>query len=141
MTQRPAEDQGTDDLPVIEFISPIPGFPDHRRFVLLRLDDDGVLYSLTSADQPAVRFLVMPPAPLFPEYTPEIPQESADLLGVTDPADVLVLLVVTAGETAAATTANLLAPILVDQASRRALQVVLTGSDLPVRAGLAAAAA
>ena len=47
---------------------------------------------------------------------------------------------VTAGETAAETTANLLAPILVDQASRRALQVVLTGSGLPVRAELMAVA-
>ena len=133
-------DATTGDLPVIEFVSPIPGFPEHSRFVLVRLDDDGALYSLTSTHDPRVRFLVMPPTPFFPEYTPEIPQESADLLGVTDAGDVLVLLVVTAGRTAAATTANLLAPILVDQGSRRALQVVLTGTDLPVRAGLAAAA-
>jgi flagellar assembly factor FliW len=26
------------DLPVIEFVRPIPGFPDHRRFVLTRID-------------------------------------------------------------------------------------------------------
>jgi flagellar assembly factor FliW len=32
------------------------------------------------------------------------------------------------------TTANLLAPIVVDRDSRRAMQVVLTGSGMPIRA-------
>jgi flagellar assembly factor FliW len=32
------------------------------------------------------------------------------------------------------TTANLLAPIVVDQDSRRAMQVILNGSTMPVRA-------
>lgn len=138
MTAKPQKAQQDGDLPVIDFVSPMPGFGGHTRFVLVRLDEDGLLYALTSLHDPEVRFLVMPPIPFFPNYAPDLPQESADLLGVTDADQVLVLLVVTAGETAEQTTANLLAPIVVDQSRRRALQVVLTGSDLPVRAELTA---
>lgn len=127
------------DLPVIDFVAPMPGFAEHRRFVLVRLDDDGLLYALTSLFDPEIRFLVVSPASFFPDYAPEVPRETVDLLGIGDPDQLLMLLVVNAGESAADATANLLAPILIDQAGLRAVQVVLTGSGLPVRAELMAA--
>jgi flagellar assembly factor FliW len=128
----------TDELPVIEFVKPMPGFPDRRRFVLTRMDDDGFLYALRALDEPALRFLVVAPAPFFPDYEPEIDDDTLDLLDPPDASTLLILLVVSAGDSAADATANLLAPIVVDRASRRAAQVVQSGSDLPLRAPLAA---
>jgi flagellar assembly factor FliW len=127
-----------DDLPTIEFAAPIPGFPEHRRFMLVRLDEDGLMFELASTEDPNLRFLVVPPAVFFPDYAPEVSEEPLEALGVDEAHldQVLILLVVTIGATPADATANLLAPILIDQVSRRAVQVVLTGSDLPVRAGL-----
>ncbi|GGJ82626.1 hypothetical protein GCM10010123_10360 [Pilimelia anulata] len=133
-------DQPGGDLPVIEFVAPMPGFPRHRRFVLVRLDEDGVLCALTSVEDPELRFLVVPPVPFFPRYAPELPDEALELLGTSDPERILLLLVITAGASVAESTANQLAPIVIDQVSRHALQVVLSGSDLPVRAELMAAA-
>jgi flagellar assembly factor FliW len=128
---------GSDEpMPTIEFVSPMPGFPNHRRFVLVRLDDAGLVYWLTSAEDPDIRFLVVPPLPFFPAYAPEIDDETARLLELTDDADALLLLVVSAGESTKDSTANLMAPIVIDQRARRAVQVVLTGSGYPVRAGL-----
>lgn len=138
---RPIEERmtaQTTTLPTIEFVAPIPGFPESRRFVLVRLGDEGLLYALTSLDNPDLRFLVVPPAPFFPDYAPEIGDDTLELLGGPDADQLLLLLVVTAGE--AGTTVNLLAPIVVDQGHRRAVQVILTGSDLPVRAELTASA-
>ena len=134
----PAEERMTapTDIPIIEFVSPLPGFPEHRRFVLVRLDTDGLLYAMTSADDPNLRFLVMPPTTFFPDYAPEVPQDAVESLGVTEPDSVLLLLVVTTGDKPGEATANLMAPILVEQGTRRAVQVVLAGSDLPVRAEL-----
>jgi flagellar assembly factor FliW len=125
------------ELPVIEFVRPVPGFPGHRRFVLIRVDEDGLLYALQALDEPPLRFLVVAPAPFFPDYQPEVDDDTLALLETRDPSRLLVLLVVSA-ETAAAATANLLAPIVVDQVSRRAAQVVLTGSEFALRAPLAA---
>jgi len=124
------------DVPVIEFVAPMPGFPVDRRFVLVRLDDVGVLYALTGVDNTDLRFLVVPPAPFFPDYAPEIDDESLVALGATDASGLLVLLVVTTGETARESTANLMAPIVLHEQTRRAVQLVLSGSGLDVRAPL-----
>jgi flagellar assembly factor FliW len=123
-------------VPTIEFVSAMPGFPGHHSFVLVRLGDEGQLYALTSLADPALRFLVIAPGIFFPEYAPEIDDQTVELLEVTDTEQLLVLLVVSATSSLADATANLLAPIIVDQSTRRAVQVVLNGSGLPVRAPL-----
>jgi flagellar assembly factor FliW len=132
---RPIEDAMTNsmlDLPIITMAVPMPGFPAHRQFVLVRLNDSGLLYAFTSIDDPSLRFLVAPPEPFFPDYAPEIENEVLAALNTKDPDRLLVLVVITAGVNE--TTANLLAPIIVDRDSHRAMQLVQNGSQLPVRA-------
>ena len=124
------------EIPVIELVHPMPGFPDHSRFALVQLDDDGVLCSLSSLDEPGLRFLVVPPVQFFPDYAPEVDDEAVADLGISSAEEVLVLSVLTAGETLAATTANLAAPVLVNTQTCRALQVVLDDARHPVAAPL-----
>jgi len=119
-------------LPTITMAVPMPGFPAHREFVLVRLNDDGLLYAFTSIQDPELRFLVAPPEPFFPDYAPEIDDEVFAVLNTADTDRLLLLAVITAG--VEETTANLLAPIVVDRDSMRAMQVVLSGSGYPVRA-------
>ena len=119
-------------LPTISMAVPMPGFPAHREFVLVRLNDDGLLYAFTSIQDPELRFLVAPPEPFFPDYAPEIENEVFSALNTRDTDRLLLLTVITAG--VEETTANLLAPIVVDRDSMRAMQVVLSGSGYPVRA-------
>jgi flagellar assembly factor FliW len=119
-------------LPTIDLAVPMPGFPAHRQFVLVRLNEDGLLYAFTSVDDPELRFLVAPPEPFFPDYAPEIEDEVFAALNTKDADRLLVMVVITAGVNE--TTANLLAPIIVDRDSRRAMQVVLQGTGMPVRA-------
>jgi flagellar assembly factor FliW len=119
-------------LPTITMAVPMPGFPAHREFVLVRLNDEGMLYAFTSTEDPELRFLVAPPEPFFPEYAPEIDDDVFAALNTKDPDRLLLMVVITAGTNE--TTANLLAPIVVDRDTMRAVQVVLSGSGLPVRA-------
>ena len=119
-------------LPTITMAVPMPGFPAHREFVLVRLNDDGLLYAFTSIQDPELRFLVAPPEPFFPDYAPEVEAEVFAALNTKDPDRLLLMTVITAGVDE--TTANLLAPIVVDRDSMRAMQVVLSGTGYPVRA-------
>ena len=119
-------------LPTINMAVPMPGFPAHREFALVRLHEEGLLYAFTSITDPELRFLVAPPEPFFPDYAPEIENEVFAALNTKDPDRLLLLTVITAGVNE--TTANLLAPIVVDRDSMRAVQVVLSGSGMPVRA-------
>jgi flagellar assembly factor FliW len=126
------------ELPELDFVVPPPGLEPLRRFALVSLDEDGVVYALRSLEQPDVRLLVVPPGPFFPDYAPELDTEDQAALGLHDADDALVLLVIQAGESPEETTANLLAPVVVNASTRAAAQVVLTGSDLPLRAPLVA---
>lgn len=124
------------EIPVIEMVRPMPGFPDQQRFALVNLDGAGDLCSLTSLDEPGLRFLVVPPAGFFPDYAPEVDDTVVADLGIEDAADVLILVVLNPGSSLAETTANLAAPILVNPGSRRAGQVILDEPGLPVAAPL-----
>jgi flagellar assembly factor FliW len=128
----------TDDLPDLEFVGPVAGFPDRRWFVLAEIDPASLLRSLRSLDDPGLRFLVLPPGPFFPDYAPELGDEWVEALELTAAEDALVLVIVTPGATAAEATANLLAPVVVNVRTRRAAQVVLADPALPLRASLRA---
>jgi flagellar assembly factor FliW len=120
------------DLPIIKMAVPMAGFPAHQDFVLVRLHEEGLLYALTSTKDPEIRFLVAPPEPFFPDYAPELENDVFAALNTKDPDRVLIMVVISAGTKE--TTANLLAPIVIDRDSQRAIQVILSGSNLPIRA-------
>lgn len=126
------------EIPVIELVQPMPGFPGLARFALVQVDDDGVLCSLTSLDEPGLRFLVVPPDPFFPDYAPEVDESVLVDLGSSSVDDLVVLCVLTAGESLASTTANLAAPVVLDTSTHRALQVVLDDPGLSVATPLIA---
>lgn len=124
------------DIPVIELVHPMPGFPDISRFALVQVDDDGVLCALRSLEDPDLRFLVVPPATFFPDYAPVVDDATVADLAIGTDEDVLVLVVLNAGGSIADTTANLLAPILVNTVTHRACQVILDDQSLSVCAPL-----
>jgi flagellar assembly factor FliW len=127
-----------EQLPELSFVRPLPGFGDLRRFVLVELPaGEGALFELRSLEEPAVRFVAAVPTAFFPDYAFDLDEGDCDQLGLTDETDALVLVLLTMGGDAAATTANLLAPVVVNARTRRAAQVILSGSDWPVRAAVA----
>ncbi|WP_370250515.1 flagellar assembly protein FliW [Nocardioides sp.] len=124
------------DIPVIDIVHPLPGFPEARRFALVQLDDAGVLCALRSLDDPDLRFLVVPPQHFFPDYTPEVSDDVVAELGIDSEHEVLLLVILTAGATLTDTTANLLAPVVVNTRTREAAQVILDDATFPVAAPL-----
>ena len=129
------------DIPVIDMVHPMPGFPDRSKFALVQLDDDGVLCQLRSLEDPSLRFLVVSPFSFFPDYAPVVDEGSVSALGIESVDDVLVLLVLNAGASLSDTTANLAAPVLVNTTTRRAQQVVLDDPALSVATPLVPSAA
>jgi flagellar assembly factor FliW len=132
------ETRSVQDLPVIELVEPMPGFPGDRRFELEHLDEDRILGSLRSLDHDGLQFLVVPAAQFFPDYEPVVGDETVSALGINAVEEILVLLVVHAAKTLAETTVNLRAPLLVNTTTLKAAQVILDDADLPVAAPLVA---
>jgi flagellar assembly factor FliW len=127
------------DQPVIEFADALPGLPDMSRCVLVELGDSGALFRLRSVIDADLQLVVAAPSVFFDDYAPEIDDETAAAIGLERAEDALLLVVVTVGVSLADSTANLLAPIVVNQVTRRAVQVVQPAADLPLQAPLVAA--
>ncbi len=122
-------------LPELVLAGGLAGFDGLERFVLVEVPHAHSLFFLRSLEQPDLEFVVAPPALFFPDYAPEIDDEAALRLGLEDPEDALLLVVLTLGDGIAASTANLLAPIVINQRTRCAAQV-LVADDWPLRAPL-----
>lgn len=117
-------------LPV-SFVSSMLGFTGFTDFVLEPLDETGLLYSLNSTDPAGPHLFLLDPKPFFPDYKPAVDASVPAKLGAVLPR---VLVIVTAGADASQHTANLLAPVLVNEVSGSALQVVLDDDSWPLRA-------
>jgi flagellar assembly factor FliW len=146
------------DVPELRFVRPLPGFAEMTRFALVRLDhaestsgapagtadadidlladDDPVLFELRCLQAPDVRFLVAAPMAFFPDYSFELDEAAVAELGLNTAEEAMVLVVLTVGADPASTTANLLAPVVVNVRNRSAAQVILSGTDWPVRAAV-----
>lgn len=123
---------------VLDFATPPPGLRHLRRFELVPLDDTGFLFTLRSTEEPDVRLFLVPPSAYFPDYAPRLDGSARESLGLDDD-DAVLLVVVHPGHGDAPPTANLLAPVAVNPATGRALQVVLDDDRWPLRAPLTAA--
>lgn len=128
----------THDLPVVRFPDGLVGFPRLKEFVLVRLEDQGLVFDLRSIEDEHVRFVVVPSVAFFADYFPVVDDLTTERLDLKDDANTLVLLVVNVGATIAESTANLMAPIVLNRTSRLAAQIVLDDSSLSLRAPLPA---
>jgi flagellar assembly factor FliW len=121
-------------LPLLGLTESLPGFPGHRDYVLVTADGDGRLFWLQSMAVDGPRFLAVDPGMYFPEYAPVLPRAVCADLDLDDPAEArLYCLVTVPPEGPAAATANLRAPLVVNPANWRAVQVVLTDGSHPIR--------
>lgn len=121
---------------VLSFVEPIPGLGALSHFTLTPIDEGGAVFVLRSIEAPETRLFLLDPAPFFPDYRPDVPDDVVARLGLdADGATGAVLVVITPGTQQAQHTANLLAPVVFNAATGAAAQAVLD-QDLPLRAPL-----
>lgn len=124
----------------VHFLESLAGLPGSRDYDLTPLDDDGLLFTLRAGAAGAPRLFMMQPGPYFAEYEPSITGEALASLGLSADDDrCAVLVIVTPGSEESPTTANLLAPVVLNTETGDALQVILDGTPWPLRAPLVAA--
>jgi flagellar assembly factor FliW len=118
---------------IVVFPAGLVGMPQWREFVLLRTADSGPFEWMQSLEEPAIAFLVADPAPFFPDY--RVPVRAADLaaIGLEDPAQGVVRVILTLAERAEETTANLKGPVVIHPKTRRAVQLVISETPYTTR--------
>lgn len=118
----------------LTFAVPPFGLSPAPLFTLTPVDGAEGLFTLVGGSS---RLFVLDAAVHLPSYAPELTDEQAAGLELTDPADAMLLVVANPG--ASGTTVNLLAPIVVNARTAVGAQLILEDQDLPLRAELARA--
>ena len=117
---------------VIDFPQGLIGLGGTRWALLGKPEEDGIVW-LHAVDQADLAVPVADPWAFFPDYALDLPDDEAERMGVTDPAQARVLVVVRVGPTPQECFANLKAPILVAGGTGHQ---VLNEADAPLRAPL-----
>ncbi|MFP3467142.1 flagellar assembly protein FliW [Leifsonia sp. SIMBA_070] len=125
-------------MSAVRFLTPPPGLEPLDAFSLEPVPGAVGLYTLSAAERPEIRLFTIDAERHLPGYSPELPNDRAAELGIAEPSDALLLVVVTPSREGS--TVNLLAPVIVNRTTGAALQLVLDDDAFPVRAELAALA-
>ena len=113
---------------VFEFPQGLPGFEDRGKFVPLQKPQTAPILFLQSLEEPSLCFTTLPILVVDPQYRLRIVEQDLEVLGLPpdfEPRigeDVLCLAVLSIRDTG--TTANLLAPVVVNLKNYRAVQAV-----------------
>ena len=118
----------------LTFIAPPPGLAPHVDFALAPVEGSDGLFSLRAVDDAELRLFLVDPRTVLSDYAPTLSDEQADGLALGSPDDALVLVV--AHPSAEGVSVNLLAPVIVNQMTGAAAQVILEDQDYPLRAPL-----
>ncbi len=113
-----------EDGTLIEFDQGLIGFPDEKLFVLLECDNNDCVGHLQSVATPWLAFPVMDAALLAPAYPDPQPEVIADRAGLGN-RDVAMLIILSNNDQEKRVEANLVAPLVVDLATRKGAQVTL----------------
>ena len=113
-----------EDDRIMTFPHGLLGFPEQGRFALIQTGEENYFFWLQSVDEPSLAFVVTDPSIFFKDYEVPIREETAQELQLADAAYAQVFVI--CNKVDEWLTGNLLGPILVNDANRTAMQVVLT---------------
>jgi len=121
------------DDELLTFPHGVIGFPSEQRFALVPHHGSGYIAWLQSAVTPGLAFPVVS-AHAFGDRYPDVPVDAAAReAGIQGDEDTLAILVVLCALANQPATVNLLAPIVVNAATRQGAQVILEGTRYSTR--------
>jgi flagellar assembly factor FliW len=126
------------DQDILVFPDALYGFDQEKEFALLPLDPTiespmEWLQSLTSRE---LAFIVTDPFLFIPEYKMVLSESEQTQLGIESMESVVVRVIVTIPKVHTEMTANLVAPIVINQKKSLAKQVVLTNAEYDTKHSL-----
>ena len=116
---------------VLLFPEALYGFDQEKEFVLLPLDPniDSPMEWLQSLRTPELAFIVTDPFLFVPQYKMVLNDDEKHQLKVESTESMVIRVIVTIPKVHAKMTANLVAPLVINQKNRLAKQIVLTNAE------------
>jgi flagellar assembly factor FliW len=117
---------------IIKFNTGIPGFLDEKEFIILPIEGTD-LYVLQSVRSQQVAFIITDPFLIFPQYEFDLSQEVIEVLEIESEKEVSTFVILTVKDPFQETTANLQAPVIINQNKKLGKQHILTNTSYQTR--------
>lgn len=127
---------GTIEVPnaiILRFEQGMIGFPEHTEYVLLKQRQDSVFMWLHSTTDPSLAFPVVLPWAFHWEYEVKLGDEDLEAIGVSNASQISIMCVVNVGADVRKGTINLFSPIVINNDTRLARQVINTADGYSTR--------
>lgn len=118
----------------ISFPDGLFGFEEEKEFLLLPFQgSNGSLLCFQSTVTPALAFVAVNPFSFKPDYAPELSAPELARLGVSDSRELCYYALCVVREPVSDSTVNLRCPIVVNDQTRQAMQVILDTQEYGMR--------
>lgn len=118
---------------LLDLPSGMIGFAEQQRFAILKQREDSVFMWLHAVDDPALAFPIVLPWVFYWDYEVDLADADMEAIGVTRADQISIYCVVNVGADVRNATVNLFSPVVINNAERRARQVINTISGYSTR--------
>ncbi len=123
-----------DQSDILDFPCGLFGFEDEKKFLLLPFEGaDSNLLCFQSVCTPTLAFVVMNPFSLNPAYAPIVTSEELKTMGVEKSEDLCYYVMCVVREPVGASTVNFKCPVVINDITRKAMQVILETDEFHMR--------
>lgn len=121
------------DEDVIQFESGLPGFESLKTYLLAMSPDHEPFVWLYSIENPKIRFLMINPMMMRPDYMPNMQKAQIAELQIENKEDLLLFVIVTMQANPRESTVNLAGPVIINIARKLGKQVILDDARYSIR--------
>jgi len=118
---------------IIIIVGGVLGFEGIQKFVLLDHDAETPFKWLQAVDNPELAFVVMEPFIFCPDYQFELSDNDIKEIGLSKPEEAVVLTILVVPEDPKKMSANIKAPIIINQTNKKGKQIVLNNDAYPIK--------
>jgi flagellar assembly factor FliW len=122
-----------EETDIFHFENGLPGFLEEKEFILLPLSDESPFQVLQSTTEKALAFVVVSPFMFKEEYEVKIPDATLDQLKIKSEQDVELLVIVSVSDPFETSTANLLAPVVLNAKEKTGKQLIISDEKYSIR--------
>jgi flagellar assembly factor FliW len=118
---------------ILTMSSPMLGFPKLKRFLLISTEQTFPFYWLQSVDNPEVSFLMLEASLFFNDYAPKLSEKDLQSVKCEDKSKLRTFAIVVVPKNPKDSTANLKAPIIINEEKMLAKQIILDDDKYSIK--------
>ncbi|MCR5046500.1 MAG: flagellar assembly protein FliW [Treponema sp.] len=113
-----------DEKDLLEIPEGLFGFEDYKNYAIFESEYAPFMW-MQSTDAPSLAFLIVDPFLITDDYELDIDDKALAKIGISNPAEVCVMAIVTIPANGSPVTANLQGPLVINRSNNKCMQVIL----------------